>query len=1362
MFFPVTGRHILRYPPNLLLVSALIGLSGVAAQAASDPTADGRVTVADSIVAVAPSGTAGEAGRAVVTRANLSSAETSAAMEIEVALKMRDSAELQRRIDRHEIIFRAEMAEKYLPLAADAQRVADWLAAQGLSVTRNDPTHLGVFARGTVSQMSTAFQVTFARVASEGEEFTSAVTAPSLPAGLVAPVAAVSGLQPHVRKRPHFMHRMAARDAAAGVGSPYTPAQLRQVYNLPAQTGTGQIIALIDDQFPSTLDLLQFWQMYGLSDSIANVADVPIGGGPLSSTDGTETAIDAQWASALAPSAGLRVYGVPSVTSSASAQVCMQIYADLKSLPGLTQLSISFGDMESAGGGSSYAVEGPAYQLLASAGVTIYNSTGDGGSNPSYSNSTGWNNTYPSGSFQTSYPASDPNITGVGGTSLNLATDGSVASETVWTGSGGGASNIIGRSGWQTGTGVIAGSARLTPDVAALGDPQTGVNVVVAGVVGIYGGTSLSSPLWASFGSLINQARVAAGLAPLGALNSRIYPLLGTPCFWDITSGNNGQWAATAGFDLSSGLGTPNVTALIAALTATATPAATAPIFVQRTANVTAPVTGSVTLPAVVSGGTPLSYQWQRMAAGTTGWTTLSDGATYSGSATANLKVTGVTSAMGGDQFQCIATNTLGQATGALSALAPAYPAPVTTFAGTAGVPGTADGTGKSAQFNEPAGVAFDPLGNLYVSDLVNNTIRKITPAGVVTTLAGQAGTTGSADGVGTAATFNQPNGLAVDTAGNIYVADSGNNTIRVVTTAGVVTTLAGFPRLVGGTDGVGNAARFSTPRAVEVDTNGNLYVSDANSTIRKIAPGGIVTTLAGTYGVSGFADGTGSAAQLNGPRGLRMDAAGILWVADRDNHVIRKITPAGVVTTVAGSAGAQGDADGTGSAARLMLPYGLTFDPFGNLIFTDENGETLRMMTPTGTVSTLAGLPYFVGKTDGSGEAVRFSTPLGIAIDANNNLFLADTDFDTIRKAALVSTPQILIAPRSQTVPVGGYLVMSVQGGGGGLAYQWYLNGVAIAGATGPTYTVAAVAAGNAGAYTVTVANSVGALTSAAVTLAVPAAGTPASRLVNLSTRGLVGTGNNIITAGFIVGGTGTKQVLIRGDGPALANFGVTGALANPQLGIFNAVGAPLAANTGWGTTAGGTAALSAAFTQTGAFPFPVNSADSALIYPLPQGAATAQISGVGGTTGIALAEVYDMDSASASARLINLSTRAFAGTGANALVAGFVISGSTSETVLVRGIGPALAGFGFSGTLATPTLTLYNASGTPIATNTGWGGSAALVSAFGAANAFSLAAGSADCALIATLPAGTYTAQVSGVNGSTGTALVEIYELP
>ncbi len=217
-----------------------------------------------------------------------------------------------------------------------------------------------------------------------------------------------------------------------------------------------------------------------------------------------------------------------------------------------------------------------------------------------------------------------------------------------------------------------------------------------------------------------------------------------------------------------------------------------------------------------------------------------------------------------------------------------------TTFAGPAGGPGSADGTGSAARFDFPVGVATDSGGNVYVSEWGNNTIRKITPAGVVTTLAGSAGLSGSADGIGSAARFALPAGVATDSGGNVYVAEWSNHTIRKITPAGLVTTLAGSPRVSGSVDGTGSAARFNSPTGVATDSGGNVFVADSsNSTIRKITPAGVVTTLAGSAGLSGIADGTGSAARFSGPQGVATDSRGNVFVADTFNNKIRVGRPA-------------------------------------------------------------------------------------------------------------------------------------------------------------------------------------------------------------------------------------------------------------------------------------------------------------------------------------------------------------------------------------------------------------------------------------------------------------------------------------
>jgi len=324
----------------------------------------------------------------------------------------------------------------------------------------------------------------------------------------------------------------------------------------------------------------------------------------------------------------------------------------------------------------------------------------------------------------------------------------------------------------------------------------------------------------------------------------------------------------------------------------------------------------------------------------------------------------------------------------------------VTTLAGTAGMYGSTDGTGAAARFEGPVGVAADRAGNVYVADEFDNTIRKITPAGAVTTFAGTAGMTGSTDGIGAAARFNGLGGVATDTSDNIYATDSGNNTIRKITPAGVVTTLAGTAGMTGSSDGVGAAARFWGPQGVATDSAGNVYVADlGNLTIRKITPEGVVTTLAGAAGVYGSNDGTGAAARFHEPRSVATDNAGNVYVADTGNDTIRKITPEGTVTTLAGTTGMQDSIDGMGAAARFNFPYGVATDNAGNVYVADTGNDTIRKITPARVVTTSAGMAGAAGSTDASGAAARFNHPTGAATDSTGNVYVADFGNVTIRK---------------------------------------------------------------------------------------------------------------------------------------------------------------------------------------------------------------------------------------------------------------------------------------------------------------------------------------------------------------------------
>ena len=308
---------------------------------------------------------------------------------------------------------------------------------------------------------------------------------------------------------------------------------------------------------------------------------------------------------------------------------------------------------------------------------------------------------------------------------------------------------------------------------------------------------------------------------------------------------------------------------------------------------------------------------------------------------------------------------------------------------------GFADGQGSAAQFDLPSGITIDTVGNLYVADMVKHRIRKVTPKGEVTTLAG--GQWGFADGQGSAAKFSDPHGITIDAMGNLYVADRGNHRIRKVTPKGEVSTLAGSDK-GGFADGQGSTAQFYVPSGIAIDAAGNLYVADSgNRRIRKITPSGEVTTLAGSE--KGFADGKGTA-QFD-RHGIAIDAAGNLYMTDRDRNLIRKVSPKGEVSTFAGGGkeGFAGFADGQGGAAQFYSPDSIALDAAGNLYVTDKINYRIRKITPKGEVSTLAGNGKR-GFADGDERIAQFSAASGIAIDATGNLYVAD--FSRIRKIVI------------------------------------------------------------------------------------------------------------------------------------------------------------------------------------------------------------------------------------------------------------------------------------------------------------------------------------------------------------------------
>lgn len=423
--------------------------------------------------------------------------------------------------------------------------------------------------------------------------------------------------------------------------------------------------------------------------------------------------------------------------------------------------------------------------------------------------------------------------------------------------------------------------------------------------------------------------------------------------------------------------------------------------------------------------------QWQVSTDGGNTWTDLANGGTYRGVDTSTLEITGATSSMNGQRYRYVTTSIGGSV---------ASNAAVLTVA--------------QAFFPFPVGIAIDGSSNLYVVDTSADTVQKVTSAGSVTTFAGTSGQTGTTDGTGGAALFNDPSGVISSSDGTLSITDNANATIRRITFTGAVTTLAGSTTGRGNTDGTGTAATFSSPVGIGQDSSGNVYVADStNNTIRKITPGGVVTTLAGAAGATGSTDGVGVLARFNHPTGLAVDSGGNVYVADSTNNTIRKITPAGAVTTLAGLAGVAGSADGTGAGALFNNPGGLSLDASGNVYVADTGNSCVRQISPAGVVRLLAGLPGVAGLKDGVGSDAWFNQPRDLVVDSNGALYVADTGNATIRKVTqsgvvnTVSVSQGTTTPGTTPTPTPtpSPTPTPTSGGGGGTMNGWIAIALAI-----------------------------------------------------------------------------------------------------------------------------------------------------------------------------------------------------------------------------------------------------------------------------------------------------------------------------
>ena len=427
------------------------------------------------------------------------------------------------------------------------------------------------------------------------------------------------------------------------------------------------------------------------------------------------------------------------------------------------------------------------------------------------------------------------------------------------------------------------------------------------------------------------------------------------------------------------------------------------------------------------AGNTAGSIQWQISTNGGVTWSNLSNDSTYGGATSATLSITNAGASLNNAMYRYTATSSGMVATSNAATL-----------------------TVAQAFFPFPTSIAVDGSGTLYVSDSNTDTIQKISSAGQITLVAGTSGTAGSVDGMGAVARFNQPSGLTLTSSGVLYVTDTANATIRHIGTDGAVTTLAGSATNRGNMDGTGTAAMFSQPIGIAMDSTGTLYVADSmNDTVRKVTGTGVVTTFAGTAGVTGSADGLGTAARFNLPTGIALDVNGTVYVSDTTNNTIRTISPAGMVTTLAGVAGVSGFTDGTGAAALFNHPSALAVDATGNIYLVDTGNSVIRKITASGVVTTLAGLPGIAGLEDGNGGNAFFNQPQGLVVDSAGNVYVADTGNAAIRKITpggtvttlmlSAATPAPAPAPMPSPGPMPNPMPQPSSGGGGGLIEGWF-----------------------------------------------------------------------------------------------------------------------------------------------------------------------------------------------------------------------------------------------------------------------------------------------------------------------------------
>jgi kumamolisin len=477
-------------------------------------------------------------------------------VEFQVSLRLRDGAGLTAANVAHHRLSAAELDAK-MPDPAGHAAVLAWARSAGLTVEATMPSRLAIRLSGSADAVARALGVNFVGVTHEGTDYISADREPHVPAQIAPYVVGFIGLQPQLHAYPMHVFQgdiSGPHPLAANGKTPYYPSNLLTAYgaNNLGTTGAGTTTAIVIDVFPYTADLTKFWSTTGVSQSLSNIDLIQVVSGTLGKPSGEES-LDTEQSSSIAPASKVRVYATFDLSYAHLDQGFQQIISDLQNGVGITQVSISLGGCETTTSAAQKTTDDQYFATMTALGASVFVSSGDSGAKEC-----GGSKLVPS------FFATSPNVTAVGGTTLNLNTNSTIKTETAWNSSGGGISQFFATPSWQQSLGY---AMRAVPDVSSDANPNTGVLVDYDKKSGQFGGTSVSSPDWAGFMGLVNAARIAKGKPTLGLVASRTTALVGTSNFRDITSGNNG-YPAGVGYDLVTGVGTPVMSNLFATLVA--------------------------------------------------------------------------------------------------------------------------------------------------------------------------------------------------------------------------------------------------------------------------------------------------------------------------------------------------------------------------------------------------------------------------------------------------------------------------------------------------------------------------------------------------------------------------------------------------------------------------------------------------------------------------------------------------------------------------------------------------------------------------------------------------------------------------